>query len=192
MRVEKVTGDETTVFDVARANISANGSFKLTLPAAIDPEWLEKAPVRLERLWEEPESWHTITLDGLPAEVEISNSEVDMCVAVLYMERAQDGQRYWVYYGGPDKDTLRGVTDLSSVASSSLLYTSEKVSVVGWKNNWQAESVEHYYRGYDIESTGGWNWLHCITNGMSEYIGWDTAWPEWAVMSYSARAIYED
>ena len=191
MRVEKFPGDATTGFDVAQAKITSKGYFKLTMPRTIDPAWLGKVPDELEVLWEEG-GYYPIALDGLPDEVEISNPGVDMCIAVLYMERAADGQRYDVAYGGPDKETLHGVTDLSSVSSSSLLYTSDRVRVAGWVDNWREQTVDHYNRAFDIESTGGWNWLHCITNGMSGYIGWDTAWPEWAVMSYSASAIYED
>ncbi len=192
MRVEKLSGDEPVTFDVAQARVSADGWFRLTLPATIDPAWLAKVPDGFDMLWNEsnrylmtPEGLPDGVPDRLPDVIEISNPEVDMCVAYLYMERAGDGQRYWVYYGGPDKRSDH-VTDLSSVSTSHLLYTSEKVSVNGRTNGPMPN------RGFDVETNGGWSWLHSITNGMSQYLGWHTAWPEWAVMDYSARAIYED
>jgi hypothetical protein len=135
--------------------------------------------------------------NDLPEEVKISDPKVDACVAKLYIERESDGLIYDVYFGGPDKESYHA-TDLSFVGESYLLYTTAAVEVSGrtefkWAIPYNGEYLHHGEpRGFDINSPGGWNWTHVIANGLSEYIGWSTAWPDWAIMEWSAHAIYDE
>ncbi|MDR2913092.1 MAG: hypothetical protein LBV38_07400 [Alistipes sp.] len=191
MCVEKVVDDETVVFDIAQAAVSKNGDFALKMPTAVESEWLDNIPEGTERLWEMTD-WNHVELDGIPDEIEISNPEAEMCVADLYMERAEDGQRFYLYYGGPDKESYH-TTDLSAVSSSGLLFTSAAVEIVGKsESKMYPEQPYGMPRAFDITSTEGWSWVHYVVNGMSSYLGWTTVYPDWAVMSYSAQAIYND
>jgi hypothetical protein len=193
LRVEKQTGDRTVAtFDIASAKVSKDGSFTLKMPAATQPEWLGSVADEMENLFNEGYYYgSTPEWTELPGEVEISDPDMEACVAELRMERA-DGLMYYVSFGGPDKESYHA-TDLSSVATSYLFYSPTAVEVAG-----QTELPNPFGgiygdpRGFEIDSPGGWNWIYVIVNGMAQYEGWATDWPGWAVMTYSAHAIYDD
>lgn len=191
MCVEKEMDGVAVVFDIARAPVSAEGRFTLQMPSVVQSEWLDMAPDGLMRLWNATD-WLRVELDAVPDEIEISAPDADVCAAYLYMERAGDGQRFEISYGGPDKESYH-TTDLSSVSSSILLYTSTAVDVAGKADVKPYPALSYgYTRAFDVSTPGGWSWVHCVTNGMSGYLGWATAYPDWAVMGYSARAVYDD
>jgi hypothetical protein len=191
MCVEKEVDGHVEVFDIAQAPVSEDGAFTLRMPTAVGPEWLDNIPEGMDWLWEMTD-WDYVEQDGIPDAIEISNLDAEMCVANLYMECAEDGQRYRLNYGGYYR-TPPGymVTDTSNVSSSGLIFTSAAVKIAG-----EAE-IETYpghrdYRSFDITTPGGWNWVHYVANGMSGSLTWTTTYPDWAVMSYSVRAIYDD
>jgi hypothetical protein len=83
------------------------------------------------------------------------------------------------------------MTDTSSVASSSLLYASDAVGVTGETDIVIEPEGFRFPRRLGIDTKDGWSWLYCVVNGMSNYTGWGTTYPDWAVMSYKARGIYD-
>ncbi len=195
MCVEKEIDGELALFDIAQANVSKHGTFTLIrMPETVQAGWLEKAPDRIEALLENSgiHRWD-FELEAMPDEIEISNPDADICIAKLFMERAGDGQRFEISYGGPDKESYH-VTDLSIVASSNLLYTSAEMEITG-RADVELSMGDFSYRYptyFEVNSRGKWSWLHCIVNGMAGSCGWTTSYPDWAIMSYSARAIYPD
>lgn len=194
MCVEKEIDGELALFDIAQANVSKHGTFTLMMPETVQADWLEKAPDRIETLLENSGIHHLdFELDDMPDEIEISNPDADICIAKLFMERAGDGQRFEISYGGFHKESYH-VTDLSNVASSSLLYTSAEMEITGRADIELAmgEFSYGYPTFFEVNSRGKWSWLHCIVNGMAGSCGWTTSYPDWAIMTYTASETFED